>query len=238
MTRGNVFAISDLHLSFARPKPMDIFGSHWIDHPQKIASAWKSKVTENDIVVIGGDVSWAMKLESALVDLDFIDALPGHKVMIRGNHDFWYPKSAAKRKGLPQSINALYRSSCVVNGVAFVGCKGLSFEEKDIADEAKHKKDLKRQLANLQASLAHLKESEKEYSAIVALIHYPPAGPGEAESPITKLLEEAEVSWCIYGHLHSREDFDLAIQGKVGKVNYSLTSADYLAFIPSCFISL
>ena len=236
MITGNVFAISDLHLSFARSKPMDIFGDHWIDHPQKIASAWKKNVTENDIVLIGGDVSWAIKLESAQVDLDFVDSLPGHKVMIRGNHDFWYPKSAAKRKALPQSINALYRSSCVINGVAFIGCKGLSFEKEDVADEGSHKKDLKRQLANLEASLNHLRESEEEYSTIVALIHYPPAGPGETKSPVTKLLEEAGVSWCIYGHLHSKEDFDYAIQGQVGKVNYSLTSADYLSFTPSCFI--
>ena len=238
MVSSNIFAISDLHLSFAKPKPMDIFGSHWTDHPQKIATAWKNIVRDRDIVVISGDISWAMKLQGVWPDLEFIHSLPGHKVMIRGNHDFWYPKSATKRAALPESIHALYRSSCVINDVAFVGCKGLSFEAKDLEDEARHRKDLKRQLANLQASLLHLKESKKEYSHIVALIHYPPAGPGKTESSVTDLLENSGVSSCIYGHLHTKDDFALAIKGQIGKVNYFLTSADYLSFSPFCIASV
>jgi hypothetical protein len=237
MVTSNVFALSDLHLSFEKPKPMDIFGSHWTDHPMKVSDAWKKQVGDQDIVVISGDVSWAMKLEGALKDLAFIDALPGHKVMIRGNHDYWYPKSAPRRNTLPSSIHALYHSSCVINGVAFVGCKGLSFEDADVADVAVHKKDLERQLKNLQISFAHLKDSKQEYSTIVALIHYPPAGPGKLTSPLTEILDDSGVSYCLYGHLHTEEDFALAIQGRVGKVHYTLTSADYLSFTPSLILS-
>lgn len=237
MLKRNVFAISDLHLSFAKPKPMDVFGSHWLDHPNRIAQAWNKMVGHEDVVVISGDISWAMKLQGAFVDLEFIDALPGQKVMVRGNHDYWYPRSAAKRNSLPSSIHALYRSSCVVNGVAFVGCKGLSFEDEDLTNVASHQKDLKRQLTNLQISLSHLKDSQQEYSTIVALVHYPPAGPGELSSPLTEALEEAGVSHCIYGHLHTEEDFALAISGKIRGIDYALTSADYLSFTPSLILS-
>jgi len=229
---NKVFTISDLHLSFSRPKPMDIFGDHWINHPRKIANRWKEKVQDTDVVLIGGDISWAMKLADAILDLEFIDELPGQKVIIRGNHDFWYPKSAQKRKSLPSSITALYRSSCVINEIAYIGCKGLSFDEDDVKDVVVYEKNLKRQVGNLDASMKHLIASGKNYSSIVAMVHYPPAGLGQIISPITELLEGYGVSKCIYGHLHTEEDFKNAISGDIGSVSYFLTSADYLSFEP------
>ena len=216
---------------------MDIFGEHWVNHPIKIKENWNRLVSKDDVVLISGDVSWAMKLKDAVVDLEYIDSLPGQKVMIRGNHDYWFPKSGAKRKALPESIHCLYKSSVVINDIAYVGCKGLSFDALEYGDEDVHQKDLRKQLDVFIASCNHLKSSGLSYSKLVALIHYPPVTPGGTSSQLTRLLEEAGVSMCVYGHLHNADDFRTAIKGKVGGIDYVLASADYLSFAPQCLLS-
>lgn len=110
----NIFAIGDLHLSFANPKPMDIFGDNWTDHPEKIRRAWLASITEDDLVLIPGDISWAMNLEEARPDLDYIAELPGKKVMIRGNHDYWWSTVSKVRKAVDPSISVLQNDSLKV----------------------------------------------------------------------------------------------------------------------------
>jgi len=234
MSSMRIFAIADLHLSFARPKPMHVFGEHWRDHPERIATAWRAVVGPDDIVLVAGDLSWAMKPVDAAVDLTWLAALPGRKVIIKGNHDYWFPSTRRKRDGLlGEGFHALYRNACVIGDVAFVGSKGAPLDPTEIGDDIEAwQRDLDKQLAHLQASIADLGFVGSRPATVVALLHYPPTAPGTDVSPFTTALERAGVSLCVYGHLHRQEDFEAALQGTVRGVTYRLTSADFLDFRP------
>ena len=234
-----VFAISDLHLSFARPKPMELFGEHWRDHPAKIATSWQKLVSPEDIVLIAGDISWAMKLVDVAPDIEWIKSMPGRKVVIKGNHDYWFPGTRRKRVQLfGDEIISLYRNGAVVDDIGFVGSRGISFDPFEIKDQEKWQKDKKRQIGHLLTSLEDLKNLAPEVKNKVALLHYPPTPPGETKSDMTEILKEAGINLCIFGHLHNQEDFDKCIKGLHEGVYYQLTSADYLSFEPIELTSL
>lgn len=229
---NKVFAISDLHLSFARNKPMDVFGKHWKDHPRKIQDNWCELVSNDDVVLVSGDVSWAMKLKDAQVDIDFIEHLPGKKVIIRGNHDYWFPKSSAKRETLAESITFLFKSGTVIHNVGYIGCKGLSFDPREYESEESHLKELQKQVKVLQTAYEKLEKSSDRYETLVVLLHYPPTPPNEHSSPLTEYIEKLGARICVYGHLHNEIDFREAIQGDYNGVRYVLASADFLSFAP------
>ena len=233
MTQMRLFAISDLHLSFARPKPMELFGDHWKDHPEKIQKSWSELVTKDDLVLVAGDISWAMKVHDAKLDIDWLRELPGRKVIIKGNHDYWFPGTRRKRQELcGEEIFPLYRNSVVINDIGFIGAKGVSFDPFEINDEEKWEKDKEKQKNHLLAAIADLNEHNPRVRTKVALLHYPPAPPGETKSEFTELLAKADVQLCVFGHLHNASDFEQAINGLYDGVQYRLTSADYLAFRP------
>lgn len=225
-----VFSISDFHLSINNPKPMNIFGPAWDNYLDEIFSDWKEKVTDEDVVLIPGDTSWAMKLEDAKPDIDLIATLPGSKIIIRGNHDYWWKSISAVRLLLPKKFYALQNDHVVLDSYIFCGTRGWQVPEGKTVS-AEDEKILKREQIRLELSLAsaksaqeRLKQEGKE-TKIVCLIHFPPFNSKKEENPFTNLFEKFGVSAVVYGHLHGNKSRSTFVT-KINNVNYYLTSCD------------
>ncbi len=221
-----IYAIGDLHLSGHSDKPMDIFGDHWIGHENKIKASWLEKVKENDAVLIPGDISWAMTLEKAMIDLGWIACLPGTKYLIRGNHDYWW-KSITKLNLLFDSMNFIQHNSFIYMKYAICGTRGwlcpndYNFTNHD-------KKIYLREANRLEMSLKSAKrQGDKE---IIAMLHYPPTNEKLEPSLFTEIFEKYNVGHVIYGHLHDETSHNCGLQGTYNGVNYRLVSCDYLNF--------
>jgi predicted phosphohydrolase len=227
-----IFAISDLHLSFGSNKPMDIFGDHWKDHPQRIEEAWTRLVSEKDYVLMGGDLSWGMNLEEVAPDLAFVDKLPGKKLMIKGNHAHWWNTKKKVKAALPDSISILQNDSFVLpDGTAIVGTRGWNppgrSEGKPYSDQ--DRKVYERELLRFGLSLQDL--TKKKYRRIWSLIHYPPVYSFGLETGFVPMMKEAGVELCVYGHLHGR-DHAAGFVGEKDGIQYVMASADYVDFSP------
>ncbi len=225
-----IFAISDLHLSFANPKPMDIFGTEWENHPEKIARAWDSTVAPDDVVLVAGDTSWAMKYSGAVPDLEFVAARPGGKILIRGNHDYWWGRQSTNKiaKAVDPSITLLQGSSCVVGNVGIVGTRGWRLEDAESGDLAEaDRKIYDRELMYLRRALESL---PGDICARIAMLHYPPFGLDMQPNEFREVMDEFSVDICVYGHIHGQSS--AILEGDVGGIAYYLTSADHAGFRP------
>lgn len=222
----NIYAIGDLHLSGNVNKPMDIFGAKWENHKEKIKKNWVKKIKNEDLVLIPGDISWAMKYEDAKSDLKFIDKLPGKKVIIKGNHDFWWG-SVQKLNDSYKTIDFVQNNSFTYNDITICGTRGwiCPNETKFTEHDAKM---YKRESNRLKNSL----ESNSKNNKVIVMLHYPPTNDRKEESKFTKLIEKYNVLKVVYGHLHTEEYFSTSIQGKFNGVDYELVSADYINFSP------
>jgi predicted phosphohydrolase len=226
-----IFGISDLHLSFSTDKPMDVFGEHWRGHADKMAAAWDASVTGDDVVLCPGDLSWAMRLEEAKLDLDWIAARPGrHKVLTRGNHDYWWSAIGKVRKALPATLVALQNDAVDLGDVVVAGsrlwaCPGaLDFGKDD-------EKIYLREVGRLRASL----ESSQQLAngrPLIAAIHYPPFPADKSDTEFSRLLEGFGVKLCVYGHLHGARAHRTAFEGERNGVHYRLIACDRLNFSP------
>jgi predicted phosphohydrolase len=225
-----IWTISDLHLSSAQPKPMDIFGPHWREHPQRIAAAWRARVAADDAVLVAGDISWAMKLADALPDLRWIDALPGRKVLIKGNHDYWWDRAGPLRPLLPPSIAVVEADALDLGPAVVCGTRGWITPETPGFNEAEDVKVYNRELLRLDRALAAAQKLA-DGRPIIAMIHYPPFV-SRQPTEFARRLAAAGVRACIYGHLHRANDWAGAVQGRVDGVYYQLTACDYLGFGP------
>ena len=219
-----IFGISDLHLSLTQNKPMDIFGENWIDHHLKIAEDWKNKVGKEDLVLIPGDISWAMKFEDAYEDLEFIANLPGMKVLVKGNHDLWWSSVSKIRSLNLKNMYFLQNDSFEYKNISICGSRGWIIPEDGILNE-NDDKIYKRELLRLENSLKSAKSDRK-----IVLIHHPPIGKDGAISKFVDIMEKHGVERCIYGHLHNRFDNRAFIDGKIGNIEFNLVSCDYLNF--------
>ncbi len=223
-----LYVLGDLHLSLTSDKPMDVFGSKWADHVRKLRESF-SCLTAEDTTVLCGDLSWAMSLEEASEDLRFVDALPGRKIILKGNHDYWWT-TAAKMQALFQrlelhSIEILHNNCRLYGDVALCGTRGWFFEEERGGDH--DRKIMNREIMRLEASLKAAGEREK-----LCFLHYPPRyGADYVCREITELLKAYGVRECYYGHLHGPGQKG-AVQGWVEGTRYQLVSADYLGFAP------
>jgi hypothetical protein len=227
-----IWTISDLHLSTAKPKPMDIFGSHWKNHPERIAAAWRARVRADDWVMVAGDISWAMRLSDALLDLQWIDALPGRKVLIRGNHDYWCPRRVGSlRKVMPPSINLIGGDAIDIGEAVVCGTRGWITPDTTGYQPSKDEAIYLREIGLLERALAHAQQLAANTKPIIALIHYPPFVNGQP-SVYAERIAAAGVAACLYGHLHRQQDWATATQGIVDSVYYQLTACDYLGFGP------
>jgi len=227
-----IWTISDLHLSHAQPKPMDIFGPHWRDHPARIAAAWHARVAPDDHVLIAGDISWAMKLPDALVDLRWIDALPGRKVLIRGNHDYWCDRRVNPiRPHLPPSLTLLGADACDIGAAVVCGTRGWVTPETPGYAPTTDAPIYQRELTMLDKALAHARQLAAGAKPIIVMIHYPPFL-GQQPTEFVRRIAAGGATACIYGHLHRRQDHANAVNATVDGVSYQLTAADFLDFGP------
>lgn len=219
-----VFAISDLHLSINSNKPMNIFGPVWDGYLDKIEKDWKDKVTEDDIVLIPGDISWAMRLNEAIADIQYIRQLPGHIVLLRGNHDYWWSGISAVRSILPHKMYAVQNDVVRIGNVLLCGSRGWTVPE----DKHKTPEDEKiflREGLRLELSLQAMQRVKQEGDHVVVMMHYPPFNSKLEDSLYTDILEKYGVEKVVYGHLHAydkKQNHELLKNG----ITYYLTSCD------------
>ncbi len=241
----SIWAIADLHLARSVPaKNMAIFGPLWEGYMEKMEQAWREKIGKDDLVLIAGDISWAMRLEQAKADLEWIHALAGTKVMIKGNHDFWWSSLGKMSKVMPPSIHCLQNSAFDWNGVAVGGTRlwdtdefqfgeYTHFQENPKAKEKREETDdqgkiFERELERLRLSLKQLDPHAK---VRIAMTHYPPISADLRPSRASQILEEFKIDICLFGHLHNLKK-DRPMFGEVRGVKYILTACDYLGFTP------
>ena len=229
-----LFAIADLHMDGGAGKPMDVFGSHWADHCGRIFGLWRELVSGEDTVLIPGDISWAMHFCDALPDLFAISELPGNKVLLRGNHDYWWSSLTRMRAALPESIKLIQNDACDIGPAVIAGSRGwLLPESPDSSSD--DKRIYERELIRLELSLTAAKRITEQNGAVkpvIAMLHFPPVLREGRGTGFTKLLEEYGVSRCLYGHLHGSQAWDVGFQGELNGIKYDLCSADSLGFIP------
>lgn len=235
-----VFGISDLHLSLARPKPMEKFGPAWRDHPGPLARYWREQVSPSDLVLIPGDISWALKLEEAMPDLRFIADLPGEKVFVPGNHDFWWPSLSKLRMVAPEGLRFVRGDAIDFDGVAVGGTRLWLFSFVDwsaLADGWNVEKGenapkiRRRELLRMERSLEALDGQGAEIK--IFMTHFPPVGPDGGSNEITERLAGHGVDLCVFGHLHNKPErpmdpFDRMVDG----VRCVLVSCDVIGFHP------
>lgn len=242
-----VWALADLHLSFGiTGKNMDVFGENWKNHADKIQQHWQKLIAPEDLVLLPGDISWALHTEDVLPDLNWIDQLPGTKVMIRGNHDYWWNSLSKLEKILPPSIHVLQNNTFRWQNVTICGARlwdtpEFSFQpyinyvanpkaktptHEDNVAEAE--KIFLRELGRLELSLKAL---PKDATLRIAMTHYPPIGADLHASRASALLEKYQVNICVFGHLHNVKENTLPF-GIKDNIRYALVAADYVNFTP------
>ena len=221
-----VFAIGDLHLDSVVDNPMDVFGPGWEDHFERISKSWKSKVNENDLVLVPGDISWGMHYNEAQPDLDLIAALPGKKIIIRGNHDYWWDSISRVRAMLKGDFFALQNDAIKIENVVVCGTRGWAVpntpnEFKDDDD----KRIYDREVIRMQLALDDMSSKRKDGDVCIVMIHYPPFNVKIEDSDFTALFDKYKVDIVVYGHLHGKGCRACKFVQKNG-VKYYLTSCD------------
>ncbi|MBM7616336.1 metallophosphoesterase [Alkaliphilus hydrothermalis] len=221
-----LYAIADLHLSGSVDKPMDVFGEHWYMHHQKIREKWLEKIQDMDTVLIAGDISWGMKLEEALVDLSWIHQLPGRKILIRGNHDYWWA-SITKLNQLFDGMDFIQNNFFTYGDYAICGTRGWTCPNPYKYTEQDEKIYIREGL-RLEASIE--KARKAGFRKFIVMLHYPPTNDHFEPSIFTEILEKYQVEKVVYGHLHGEDSYEAGIQGLHRDVEYNLVSCDYLNF--------
>lgn len=226
-----VFAIADPHLSRAAPKPMTIFGAGWEGHPESFFKGWRETVTPGDLVLVPGDISWAMTLEGALPDLHDIAALPGTKVLLRGNHDFWWPSITRLRAALPEGVYALQNDALRLGKLVLAGTRGWLCPGSSTFG-AEDERIYQRELGRLQLSLNAARKLRQPGDLLIVMLHYPPTNLRLEPSGFTELLTQANADAVVFGHLHG----DHRAVERVGQTPAHLVAADALGFVPKLIV--
>ena len=227
----SIYVIGDLHLAFSVDKPMDIFGNNWENHAEKIKLNWLEKVKKEDTVILPGDFSWATYLEDTYKDFEFLNSLPGNKIMSKGNHDYWWATVTSMKKYLRENdfnnIEFLYNNAYLVENKIIVGTRGWinSWRSQE------NYKILKRENDRLKLSIEDGIKKYGNTKEMVAFIHYPPfykeVVPEEID--FIKTLNKFNIKKCYYAHLHG-ESHREAIEGNINGIEFKLVSSDYLKF--------
>lgn len=226
----SIYAISDLHLSFNTDKPMNIFGDNWKNHEKKIQESWITTIKNEDTVLLPGDFSWGMTFEEAKLDFEYLNRLPGRKIMLKGNHDYWWG-TLNKIKAFFKSnnfndIDILYNNSYLVEDKIICGTRGWTISGNDEENE----KIYKRELLRLEISLKDGINKYGESKEIIVCMHYPPTNDTLMEnSEFIQIMKKYNVKKCVYGHLHG-EAHKEAIEGDIGGIEIKLVSCDYTDF--------
>ena len=203
---------------------MDVFGDHWKNHFERISADWLARVSANDLVLLPGDLSWAMRLEDAIEDLNSIAALPGKKILLRGNHDYWWSSIGRVRRALGEGVYALQNDALLMEGRLYAGTRGWTLPGQDASED-----DLRiyaRERLRLEMSLNNARSKDAS-APITALLHYPPLT--DDQPGFSDILEAFGVTDCVYGHLHGAGLYG-AVRGVRGSVRYHQVSCDGLDF--------
>lgn len=228
----SIYVIADLHLSFLHNKPMDIFGVNWENHAEKIKYNWISKVKDEDYVILPGDFSWEMHLEDTKLDFEYLNKLPGKKILLKGNHDYWWTtiskmNNFIQEKGF-KNIDFLYNNSYLVEDKIIVGTRGWN-----ILDTENDNKMIKRECVRLEISIQDGINKFGEDKEMISFLHYPPISKNTIDygknTEFVKILQKYNIHKCYYGHLHGLAHKD-AVEGKFQGIEFKLISADYIDF--------
>lgn len=227
-----IYTIGDLHLSFHENKPMSIFGENWEGHEEKIKKDWTKKVQENDLVVIPGDFSWSTYLKDTVQDFDYLNKLPGKKLLLKGNHDYWWTTVTSMRNFVQENyfenIDFLYNNSYEYENYIICGTRGWSSTE-----DGEDKKLLKREALRLELSLQDGIKNYGKEKKILVFMHYPPINNSNLiqneTNDFIRIMQKYNVKRCYYGHLHSNS-IQEAVEGKHFGIDFKLVSADGVDF--------
>ena len=228
----SIYTIADLHLSFTQNKPMNIFGDNWIEHTEKIRNNWIQNIRQEDTVILPGDFSWAMYLNDTKLDFEYLNRLPGKKILLKGNHDYWWNTINKMNNFIKENkfenIYFLYNNSYLVEDTIIVGTRGWN-----ILDTESDKKMIKRENLRLELSIKDGISKYGNNKEIIAFMHYPPINKNDVQniekSDFVRTLEKNNIQRCFYGHLHGYSHMD-AVEGNIQGIEYKLISADYLNF--------
>lgn len=239
----SIYVIGDLHLSFNENKPMDIFGDNWKGHEEKIKNNWLEKVTDNDLIILPGDFSWSMKLEDTEKDFEYLNSLPGKKLMLKGNHDYWWNTITKMRAFLNaknfKNIDFIFNEGYVSENYIIAGTRGWNFEEEE-HDEKILNRELSRLEVSIQSGLQKAEDAmelendeTKAEKEIIVFMHYPPITNAkifnQEEAKFVEIMKKYNVKKCFYGHLHGASIKD-AFEGEFEGIEFKLVSADRLNF--------
>ena len=219
----SIYATADLHLSGEPPaKPMEIFGEHWRGHKEKIKADWLRRVAPQDTVIICGDISWAQNLDAAFPDLAWLAELPGSKILLRGNHDYWWSSLAKMRKRFGSGFEFLQNNCLLTEGIAICGSRGWLLPTAE-GFTPEDEKILKREAIRLELSLEAAKKACAK--SIVVCLHYPPLFKEDERNLLTELLEKYAVTSCVFGHIHGELGASI-FEGIRRGISYKLVSCD------------
>ena len=250
----SIYAIGDLHLSLNKEKPMDIFGGNWKNHEQKIKENWKNTVQDNDLVILPGDFSWEMHLKDMYNDFAYLNDLPGKKILLKGNHDYWWTTLAKMREFLQENkfenIDFLYNNSYLFEEKIIAGTRGWALNDTENSNKMNHREEERLKLS-LQSGVDNFGDKE-----IICIMHYPPIVAEESRisqenvneiennneeakneelnknlkiSNYVQIMKQYNVKTCLYGHLHG-ESHKEAFEGNYDGIQFELVSSDYLDF--------
>ena len=234
----SIYAIGDLHLSLNKEKPMDIFGGNWKNHEQKIKENWKNTVQDTDLVILPGDFSWEMHLKDMYNDFAYLNQLPGKKLLLKGNHDYWWTTLVKMREFLQENkfenIDFVYNNSYLFEDKIIAGTRGWALNDTENSDKMNHREEERLKLS-LQSGVDNFGDKE-----IICIMHYPPIieeNKNDANnqsknlkvSNYVQIMKEYNVKTCLYGHLHG-ESHKEAFEGIIEGINFKLVSSDYLDF--------
>lgn len=239
----SLYVLSDTHLSTGDDKPMDVFGARWTGYTEKLRSRWNKLITDDDTVVIAGDISWAMSPEGAVGDLRFIDNLKGQKIIGRGNHDYWW--SSMKKLGelcekeRLTSLRFLYNNAYETDDFIICGSRGWYIDESNrkMPQDADYQKIVAREAIRLELSLNEAKKLQEKSAAlsgrkkeILVFLHFPPSFRGYECPEIIAVMKKFGITRCFFGHIHGV--YDVPRTTVSDGISYTLTSADFLDFYP------
>ena len=225
----NIYAIADLHLSGRMNKPMNVFGDNWEGHYEKIKPDWEERVTDDDVVLIAGDISWGMKLDEGMYDVYSLRHLKGKKIFIRGNHDYWWNGIAKIRQNVPDDSFIFLQNDCVKIGkYIFVGSRGWTCPGSNDYKAEDDEKIYKREAERFRLAFKEAEKVRGEGDEVIAMIHFPPFTGKKEDTLFSKLFEENEVSRVVFGHIHGAIYYPL--ESEKNGIKYYLTSCDKLGF--------
>ena len=226
-----IWALSDPHLGFACDKPMDIFGDNWSEYVSKIKANWERLVKNDDVVLLPGDISWALKIEDAVPDLEWLGKLPGTKIIIKGNHELWWSSFAKVKSILPPSIIALQNNSVKIGNNIFCGTRGWQVREPGKPYTDQDQKIYNREVIRLNLTLNDMEKQRKPEDKVIFLTHFPPYNSRREESEFTKAFGEHKVSAVVFGHVHGKND-SVDLQLLKNGIKYYQTSTDQIGHCP------